>query len=79
MELEEMKKRNELLIKDCELFKTQRNYALEARREAVNDRDKIMAEKDAIQAQCNDLMAKREKMNEERADIIQNYDAIHAR
>ncbi len=74
-----MKKRNELLTKDCELFKTQRNYALEARREAVNDRDKVASEKDAIQAQCNDLLAKREQMNEERSNLIQNYDALYAR
>ena len=74
-----MRKRNELLGKDCELFKTQRNYALEARREAVNSRDKVMTEKEAIQAQYNDLLAKREEMNEERAGLIQSYDSIHVR
>jgi uncharacterized coiled-coil DUF342 family protein len=74
-----MKKRNELLAQDCELFKTQRNYALEARREAVNSRDKVTSEKDAIQAHYNDLLGKREQMNEERAHLIQSYDSLHAR
>ena len=74
-----MKKRHELLTKDCDLFKTQRNYALEARREAVNSRDKLMAEKDEIQAECNDLLAKQQKMNEEKADLIQGFDSLHLR
>lgn len=79
VELEEMKKRNELLSKDCDLFKTQRNHALAARHEAVNSRDKVMAEKDAIQSQYDDLLAKREQVNEERASVIQSYDSLHSR
>ena len=66
-------------MKDCELFKTQRNHALEARREAVNSRDKVISEKESIQAQYNDLLAKREQMNNERQDLIQSYDSIHGR
>ena len=79
LELEEMRKRHELLTKDCNLFKTQRNYALEARREAVNSRDKLVAEKDEIQAQCCDLLAKQQKMNEEKADLLQSCDSLHIR
>lgn len=79
LELDETKKRNELLVKDCELFKKQRNHALEARLEAVNTRDSIAAEKDSLQSKYTEMLAKRERMNEERASLIQSYDSLHAR
>ncbi|XP_046856518.1 putative leucine-rich repeat-containing protein DDB_G0290503 isoform X2 [Xenia sp. Carnegie-2017] len=79
LELDETKKRNELLVKDCELFKKQRNHALEARLEAVNTRDSIAAEKDSLQSKYTEMLAKRERMNEERASLIQSCDTLHAR
>ena len=45
----------------------------------MNERDKIISEKETIQAQCNDLLAKRDEMNEERSHLLQGYDSIHTR
>lgn len=79
LEIGECKKRNDMLTHDCEIFKKQRDCALDARKEAIVDRDKAIAEKDALQQQYYELQTKRDKINEEKATLIRDYDAMERR
>ena len=52
---------------------------MDARKEAILERDKVMSEKDVVQNQYNELQTKRDKMNEERVTLIQDYDTLEKR
>ena len=79
MEVEDCKRRMEMLAKDCEIYKKQRDCALDARKEAIVERDQAISEKDTIRTQYIELQTKRDQINEERATLIQDYDALEIR
>ena len=79
VEISDCKLRSERLEKDSEIYRNQRDRVLEARKESILERDKVIAEKEIIQMQYNELQSKYEKFNQERETLFQDYDATKKR
>ena len=73
-----MKQKN-ILEKDSEMYRKQRDCALEGRKETIYQRDTAISEKEIIQMQYNELQNKRDSFNEERATLLQDYDELEKR
>ena len=79
VEISDCKIRSERLEKDSEIYRNQRDRVLEARKESILERDKVIVEKETIEMHYKELQCKYEKFDQERETLFEEYDRTKKR